>query len=50
MSEPKYVRSVDETERIAMLMDGGYWKVNMIEEFKNMGVCNSERCFIFKNK
>lgn len=37
MSELKFIRSVNETEKIAMLMDGGYWEVNMIDEFKSMG-------------
>ena len=36
IAQSKFVKSVDETERVAMLLDGGYWEVNMKGEFETM--------------
>lgn len=36
VSQSKFVHSVNETERVAMLLDGGYWEVNMKKEFESM--------------
>jgi hypothetical protein len=35
-SQLQFIRSVEENKRIAMLLDGGYWEVNMINEFEKM--------------
>lgn len=36
VSQSKFVYSVDETKRVAMLLDGGYWEVNMKGVFEEM--------------
>ena len=36
LSQSKFVYSVDETKRVAMLLDGGYWEVNMKGVFEEM--------------
>lgn len=44
-SQKRFVKSKKESKRIAMLVDGGYWEVNMIGEFNSMAQSNPQDGF-----